>query len=129
MNEDEDSDEEEEKDEEEQEELEENDGERFMAMGDDEFSIENIKMMGFIRENGGRNVAFEEENELGGHSEAAVVVVEGILFQKALARTAADHRPGVEEYYKRMSKHDLQGAEEYLGRAILADPKDGEIFS
>ena len=38
----------------------------------------------------------------GGHSEAAVVVVEGILFPKALARTAADHRPGVEEYYKRM---------------------------
>ena len=34
--------------------------------------------------------------------EAAVVVVEGILLQKALARTAADHRPGVEEYYKRM---------------------------
>ncbi|KAJ9697041.1 hypothetical protein PVL29_008999 [Vitis rotundifolia] len=52
MNEDEDSDEEEEKDEEEQEALEENDGERFMAMGDDEFSIENIKMMGFIWENG-----------------------------------------------------------------------------
>ena len=37
-----------------------------------------------------------------GGGEAAVVVVEGILLQKALARTAADHRPGVEEYYKRM---------------------------
>ncbi|KAJ6356294.1 hypothetical protein OIU78_004409 [Salix suchowensis] len=28
-----------------------------------------------------------------------------------------------------MSKRDLKGAEEYYGRAILADPSDGEILS
>ena len=27
------------------------------------------------------------------------------------------------------SKHDLQASEEYLCRAILADPRDGEILS
>jgi Tfp pilus assembly protein PilF len=27
------------------------------------------------------------------------------------------------------TKRDLQGAEEYYSRAILADPKDGEILS
>ncbi|KAE8701410.1 Tetratricopeptide repeat-like superfamily protein, putative isoform 2 [Hibiscus syriacus] len=35
----------------------------------------------------------------------------------------------IEEHYRRMSKRDLQGAEEYYGRAVLVDPKDGKTLS
>ncbi|KAG8389151.1 hypothetical protein BUALT_Bualt02G0199300 [Buddleja alternifolia] len=41
------------------------------------------------------------------------------------------HGISMEEHYKRMleKKGDLEGAEEYYSRAILADPEDGEILT
>lgn len=117
MNEEEENDEEEEEEEEgEWEELGDNDGERFMAMGDRELSFENIKMMG-IRENGSRNVAFEEEKEVVGSEMylARGAGVSGVDFggrggggggggdftPRGSGGESGD-RPGVEEYYKRM---------------------------
>lgn len=105
----------EDEEEEEQEELEENDGERFMAKNDEEVSLESIKMNGLIWENGGRNVAFEEETDLVGSEMylARGLGVGGVDFGGGSGGGGGDFtprgsggessdRPGMEEYYKRM---------------------------
>ena len=100
-----------EEEEENQEELEENDGERFMAMGE---GVESRKIMELIRENGGRNVAVEEEEDLVGSELhlARGLGVGGVDvgggsggggdFTPRGSGGESSDRPGMEEYYKRM---------------------------
>ncbi|GAU19317.1 hypothetical protein TSUD_336030 [Trifolium subterraneum] len=118
--------------------------------GYDEFSVMN-RMMVSSEEDRVCRVSFDEEGEFGG-KEMYLAKGLGVDFcgggdgigggcrgggnggsdynSMGSERNDGDNNNhGVEEYYKKMCKQDLEGAEEYYSRAILADPNDGEVLS